>query len=61
MISLKERVTAFWDDLSHSICAVYSDRFVTGDVELLKRLAPINPHLRLRNVEGFAQDLGIHP
>ena len=48
-----------WDDLCHSISAVYSDVFVTGDVALSKRLLNINPQLIVKDYVHFAQDLGL--
>ena len=48
-----------WDDLCHSISAVYSNVFVTGDVPLSKRLLDINPQLIVKDHNQFAKDLGI--
>jgi len=48
-----------WDDLCHSISAVYSDLFVTGDDALSNRLLDLNPQLIVRDYVQFAQDLGI--
>lgn len=48
-----------WDDLSHSISAVNSDFFVTGDEALSRRLLDMNPQLIVRDHAYFARALGL--
>ena len=50
-----------WDDLPHGITASYADVFITGDTELAKRLAFINPGLQVRDIAAFRSELVASP